>query len=37
MILGMLPMDREVGDINADGSVNVSDVTTLINIILGNN
>ena len=28
-------MDQERADVNGDGKVNVSDVTALINIILG--
>ena len=35
MILGMTPMDKERADVNGDGRVNVSDVSALINIILG--
>ena len=29
-----IPM-AEVGDVNADGSITIADVTTLVNIILG--
>ena len=29
------PVEPIVGDVNGDGRVNVSDVTTLINMILG--
>ena len=35
MILGTLPVDQSRADVNEDTKVNVSDVTTLINIILG--
>jgi hypothetical protein len=35
MILGVVAKDEQVADINGDGKVNVSDVTALINIILG--
>jgi hypothetical protein len=35
MILGITPMNETLADVNGDGRVNVSDVTALINIILG--
>ena len=35
MILGVIPMDVEAGDVDGIGAVNVSDVTALVNIILG--
>ena len=35
MILGIIAVDSERGDVNGDGRVNVSDVSALINIILG--
>ncbi|UKI45250.1 MAG: hypothetical protein L6U16_11525 [Porphyromonadaceae bacterium] len=34
MILGTTPADLEVADINADGILDVTDVTALINEIL---
>jgi hypothetical protein len=37
MILGLEPMDEVRADVNGDGRVNVSDVSALINIILGIN
>jgi hypothetical protein len=35
MILGVIPKNMESGDINGDGKINVTDVTALVNIILG--
>ncbi|MBQ1722934.1 MAG: hypothetical protein II034_03980, partial [Muribaculaceae bacterium] len=35
MILGIVPVDESLADVNGDGRVNVSDVSALINIILG--
>jgi len=35
MILGLTTMDNDRADVNGDGRVNVSDVSALINIILG--
>ena len=35
MILGITEKDMESADVNRDGKVNVSDVSALINIILG--
>ena len=35
MILGLTTMNESAADVNGDGRVNVSDVTALINIILG--
>jgi hypothetical protein len=37
MILGVIPKDIARGDIDGNGTVNVSDVTALVNIILGIN
>lgn len=34
MILGDIPVDKEVADIDGNGTVDVSDVTALINLIL---
>ena len=36
MVLGATPLYAPLSDLNANGSVDVSDVTTLINMVLGN-
>jgi hypothetical protein len=35
MILEVIPKDNARADLTGDGKINVSDVTALINIILG--
>ena len=35
MVLGSAEIDMQVADINGDGKVDVSDVTTLVSLIIG--